>query len=254
MLVATHSTEILRHARPQRILQVRSGGKGGTYLTEDHQKVGLMAGLGSDYAPRVDRLRKTKRLLMMEGRSDERILQTLAGRLGVEWPEEWIVWRTTDGQRDRRRLFRALRDEIPELIAYSLRDRDDKPVNTIGPDLEDKDAVDGEGFHSRVWRRRHIESYLIWPPAIARATRMSEDQIEEKLRENHNIAVSRSKWADTNAPQAALDINGKGILKDGDEAILGQLDVNAYDVAAAFEADEVPEDIGKVLAQLRSLV
>jgi hypothetical protein len=189
----------------------------------------------------------------VEGRSDEGILHIFAKRVGVDWPAEWVVWRTTDSHTDRRRLVRALRDEIPDLIAYSLRDRDDRPVGTVGPNLEDSEGSDGDGFYARKWRRRHIESYLIWPPAIARATGMTEAEVDERLREDHSAAVSRSRWTDSRAPQAALDIHGKAILKDGDEALLGQLDVNAYDVASAFETDEVCADILTVLDQLRAL-
>ncbi len=255
VLVATHSAEILRQAVPSSILEVRGGGQTTRYLRADHQKVGLMAGLGSDYAPRIDKLRKTKRLFMVEGRSDEGILRIFAERLGVAWPEQWIVWRTTDNNADRRRLVRALQEEIPELVAYSLRDRDDDPMGSVGPNLEDREAADGsDGFYARKWRRRHIESYLIWPAAIARASGMSETQVVGRLRDDHCVAVSRSKWTVTDAPHAALDINGKMILKDGDEAILGQLDVTAYDVAQKFEADEVCDDIRTVINELITLV
>ena len=44
-------------------------------LVEESQKVGLLAGLGSDYAPRVDRAKRTKRVLFVEGRTDLQILK-----------------------------------------------------------------------------------------------------------------------------------------------------------------------------------
>ena len=253
VLVATHSAEILRQASPNGILEVRGGGQATRYLSADHQKIGLMAGLGSDYAPRIDKLRKTKRLFMLEGQSDESILRIFAERLEVDLSDKWVVWRTTHSHSDRKRLVRALREEIPDIVTYSLRDRDDDPVGTVGPTLEDRDRADSEGFYARKWRRRHIESYLIWPPAIARASGMSESEVEERLRDDHSVAVSRSKWTDSDAPQAALDINGKLILKEGDEAIFGQLDLNAYDLARNFEKTEICDDICTVINELAAL-
>lgn len=167
VLVATHSTEILRNAEPSDILHVRSGGKGARYLVEESQKVGLLAGLGSDYAPRVDRAKRTKRVLFVEGRSDLAILKILADKLAIGWPDCWTEWTTARTQKERKQLCLALKEEIPPLRVLSLRDRDDEPAETVGADLVDHTAAGDSGFHPRRWRRRYIESYLIWPSAIA---------------------------------------------------------------------------------------
>ena len=110
-MVATHSTELLRNADPQDILHVRKGGGG--YLEKDSQKVGMLEGMGTDYAPRVDGAKKSKRILFVEGSSDLTILKILATKLGTEWPEKWVDWRNTRGQKERRQLYLALKEEIP---------------------------------------------------------------------------------------------------------------------------------------------
>jgi predicted ATPase len=252
-LIATHSSEILRDAEPVDILQVRAG-KGSRYLVDENQKAGLLAGLGSDYAPRIDRAKKTKRLLFVEGRSDIAVLRTLAQKLGITWPDEWIEWTTTRTQKERKQLYLAFREEIPELIVLSLRDRDDEPVEAVGADLVDPSASGEAGFHPRRWRRRYIESYLIWPPAIAAATGLTLEEVEQRLRDQHGISVPAG-FVDSDAPQALMDVRGKAILKPASgNATLTQFDASAYDVAREMTADAIPEDIKTLLADLTSLV
>jgi len=241
VLVATHSTEILRNADPADILHVR-GGKGGRYLQHEHQKVGLLAGLGSDYAPRLDRVKKTKRLLFVEGRSDLAILRALAEKLGTTWPEAWVEWTTTRTQKERKQLYLALKEEVPDLVVLSLRDRDDEKAETVGADLVDPGAAGDAGFHPRRWRRRHIESYLIWPPAIAAATGESEDQVVQELADRHGIAVT-TNFTSSDPPPAILDVRGKSILKQGSAPIMGQFDASALDVARSLDAAAIAEDI-----------
>jgi len=40
--------------------------------------------------------------------------------------------------KERKMLYRALLEEIPDLIAVSLRDRDDESSGSVGADLVDK--------------------------------------------------------------------------------------------------------------------
>ncbi|MCH7928890.1 MAG: AAA family ATPase [Proteobacteria bacterium] len=249
ILVATHSTEILRHAPSEEIFEVRTGR--GRYLSADHQKVGLLAGLGSDYAPRIDRIRRTRRLLFVEGRSDVKLLHILAEKLGFVWPENWVEWCSTGGHKERKQVFLALKEEIPELVAISLRDRDDEPIGTVGADLADKAHTSIADFDCRKWQRRHIESYLIWPPAIAAATGLTEAEVDQKLRDNFGIAIPRDTYKCSEVPEVLLDLRGKTILKEGDHAILGQMDVSALDVANAIEPDAICDDIRTFLGLLR---
>ena len=254
VLVATHSTEILRNAEPSDILHVHGGGRGGKYLREESQKVGLLAGLGSDYAPRVDRAKRTKRILFVEGRTDIPILRELAFTLGIEWPDDWVEWRTTSSQKERRHLYIALKEEIPDLVALSLRDRDDEPVEPVGQDLTDPSAPAGDGFNPRRWRRRYIESYLLWPPAIARATGLDEDEVRRTLTDNHGISIG-AHFTDWDAPSAYLDVRAKKILREGGSApILGQFDAGPLDVAKHMEAAAICDDIKRFLADVEGLV
>jgi predicted ATPase len=251
MLVATHSAEILRNAEPSDILHIRSGGQGGRYLVEESQKVGLLAGLGSDYAPRVDRAKRTKRVLFVEGRTDLEILKILAERLAIPWPKQWVEWTTARGHKECKQVYSALKEEIPGLVAVSLRDRDDEPAETVGADLIDGSPGE-DGFTPRRWRRRYLESYLIWPPAIAAATGLSEQQVIQQLSDHHAISVG-TNFTETAPPAALLDVRGKQILKPRNgTAILGQFDASAVDVAAHMDANSIPDDIKTFINELVS--
>ncbi len=253
ILVATHSTEILRNAEPADILHLRGSGKSGKYLTEEGQKVAMLAGMGSDYAPRIDGAKRTKRILFVEGRSDIRILKTLASKLGMDWPSSWIEWTTPAPQKERKQLYLALKEEIPNLVVLSLRDRDDEPAQLVGADLVDSAAAGEGGFNPRRWRRRHIESYLVWPPAIAAASGLTEAKIVDHLRDQHALAVGDT-FTNSEPPQALMDIRGKAVLMGvSSNATMGQLGVSALDVAEHLDAAHVCDDIKVFLGDLTDL-
>ncbi|MDG9701832.1 AAA family ATPase [Streptomyces sp. DH37] len=239
VLLATHSSEILKTVDHRKIFQARRGRSG--YLQEDHQKVGLLAGIGSDYAPKLDRVRKTKRILFIEGTSDLSVLKAFSEVLGIEWRTTWVPWHSTASQKERAHIFRAIADEVPGLVAYSLRDRDDEILKTVGPALEDKNVNPAPNFMARKWRRRYIEGYLIYPRALAEAAGLSEGEVADILRDEFGIAIGDS-FRQTEAPSAILDMRAKEVLK--------KLKVPAAAVASSFQADEVCDDIVTVLKEL----
>lgn len=251
VLIATHSTEILRNADPADILHVR-GAEGGRYLKEEHQKVGLLAGLGSDYAPRLDRAKKTRRLLFVEGRTDLAILKAIAAKLEIEWPDAWVEWTTTRTQKERKQLYLALKEEVPDLVVLSLRDRDDEQAELVGADLVDPGASGDSGFHPRRWRRRYIESYLIWPPAIAAVTGASEQEVVQELADRHGVAMT-TNFTTSDPPPALLDVRGKSILKQGRVPIPGQFDASAPEVAQHLEFGAICDDIKTFLGDVVNL-
>lgn len=253
VLIATHSSEILRSSDPDQILEVRVDGRESTrYLVANDQKVGLLAGLGSSYSPRIDSIHRTKRVLFLEGKSDERVLRVIAKKLGRQWPAEWTVWTGPTSHQERLHLTRALSEEIAGRVAISLRDRDDTPVGQITADLSDRSVASSPIFVPLTWRRRNIESYLLWPPAIAAAAAVDEDEIRRLLSENHALATTDS-FLGTDAPDALLVIDGKRILKGGPEAILGQLNASPPDVAEALTVDTIAIDLKTFFSRLEEV-
>ena len=240
VLIATHSAEILRNSPPEKILEVRAD-RSPRFLKTEDQKVGLLAGIGSDYAPRLDRLKQSKRLLLVEGEFDCRILKQVAQVLGIDWPQCWIEWKSSAGHKERKQLFRALSEEINDLVAISLRDRDDEPPASVGESLEDRGHLNSPtGFHCIKWRRRHVESYLLWPPALAAASNRSEEEIRQALQDDFGIAIG-SNFPNREPPEALLDIRGKEILK--------RLHINPNDIISRIPAATIPEDL-RTMVQL----
>jgi hypothetical protein len=222
-----------------------SNSRGLRFLTFEAQKVGLLAGLGSEYAPKIDAVKARKRLFLVEGEFDLQVLRILAAALGRTIPDVWVEWKHTGGHKERKQLFFALKDEVPELVAVSLRDRDDEPKNTVGDALSDKSHESSTpDFHCKKWRRRHIESYLLWPAAIAAATGKTEAEVTAALATDHAIVVGAT-FPDVNAPDALIDVQGKEVLFD--------LGADRIKVADNLTADVIPVDIITLLDELDRL-
>ena len=160
-----------------------------------------------------------------------------------------MEWTTARGRKERKQVYTALKEEIPELVVISLRDRDDEPAETVGADLVDGSSGEAD-FHPRRWRRRYIESYLIWPPAIAAVTGLEEEDVKQQLSDKHAIAVGAT-FPDTDAPPALLDVRAKQILRPGTgTAVLGQFDASPVDVATQMDPAAIPDDIKTFLEEL----
>ena len=241
LLIATHSAEILKRASPSYILHIKPGGA--KYLNEEYQKVGLLEGLGSDYAPRFDRVRTAKRVLFVEGTSDLAILKLLAVKLGEEWNDSWVEWVTTASQKERRLLWQAMCDEFGAVKAISLRDRDDEAIGSVGACLEDKSfsKFEDSGFLARKWRRRYIESYLIWPEAISATTGLPLEEVESRLTDKFALSLGPT-FTDKCAPGTLLDLRGKEVL--------AEFGVSAIDVAKEMPVQAICEDVREFIGLL----
>ncbi|KUR72113.1 hypothetical protein AQZ52_02055 [Novosphingobium fuchskuhlense] len=251
VLLATHSTEILRGADHLQVMHF--SGLGAKYLQEADQKIGLFLGLGSDYAPKLDPLRKAKRLLIVENLSDSRMLRIWAERLGLAWPKNLVEWPWNGGHAERKQLFLQLQSEIPELKALSLRDRDDMELNHVDQEtLRDK-SIQAPHINMvlRVWRRRHIENYVLLPAAIARASGRDIAEIEAAIA-IHALIVP-ANFAAKDVALAMLDARGKEITQKGAGSMRALYGVSPEDIAKAMEPNEIPEDVKTLLNQISNM-
>ena len=248
VLLATHSTEILRWADHTQVMHFAGGSA--KYLQDADQKIGLFLGLGSDYAPKLDPLRKAHRLLLVENLSDSRMLRIWAGQLGIVWPKNLVDWPWTGGHAERKQLFLQLQGEIPELKALSIRDRDDQEVNQIDLEtLRDKSiASANENLLLRVWRRRHIENYVLLPAAIARASGREVAAIEATMAA-HALVVP-ANFPARDVALAMLDARGKEIARKGPQSLKQMFGVSPEEIAAVMQPEEIPEDIKCLLGQI----
>ncbi|WP_407459902.1 ATP-binding protein [Xanthomonas campestris pv. raphani] len=247
VLLATHSTEILKWVDHGSILAF--SGQSAKYLINSEQRVSLFLGLGSEYAPKLDPLRRDKRLLIIENMSDERLLKMWAGVLGLQWPKNLVAWPWTGSSKERKQLFNQLAGDIPGLQAYSLRDRDDQALETIDKlTLRDKSISYAEpSLRLRVWRRRHIENYLLWPSAIARAVGLPLSEIEPLFAAQ--ALVVPDDFTSRDVAVAMIDARGKELIQS-DLLGLKKHGVRPEGLASQMTAAEVPTDVKTVIEEI----
>lgn len=251
VLLATHSTTILGEAKPEDIFRVEKDG----YLTKDEERVALFIGLGSQYAPRLDQLKRHRRLLLHDGPSNIEILKSLARQLGIRWPTNLVAWKYADDPKARKSLFAELLLDIPELKCLSLHDRDNHNVAAVKQDLTFFSAEPfKDGLGLRMWRRRNIESYLMCPAAIARAANCPESDINQFLQE-HDLAVSPGvNWTRSDCSNTLLSTDCKKILLTGGENTVNRkFGVRPEHIAAVMLPNEIPDDIKTFLYELESI-
>ncbi len=251
VLIATHSTEILKGVVPTRILEVKTSST--RYLSTEEQKVGLFAGLGSEYAPRIDQIKRHKRVLFVEGEQDIGLLKIWAKKLNLAWPTNLVLWTWASGHKERKHLFLQFKSEIAELKALSLRDRDDEAMSTVDKSLVDQIFQNSkiDGFLIRKWRRRHIENYLLCAGAIARAANVDEVDIKKHFRSKHALVLSPEHKL-SEAPETILDARGKEIFT-GSQSIEGiekKFRITRSAVAKAMYESEVCEDVKTLLDEI----
>ncbi|MCO4848457.1 MAG: ATP-binding protein [Yoonia sp.] len=254
VLLATHSTEILRWANHQTIFKFENSGA--KYLSDDEGKIGLFAGLGSDYSPRLDRLKKTKALLIVEGQSDAKLIKSLANKLGVPISDDVVIWPSTASSKERRQLFEQLKKDIPELKAVSIRDRDNTEQNQVdATNLRDKSEkyVPQSPLDLCVWQRRHIENYLIFPATIARVSGHDIDDVCKALADHHAIVIPPN-FTDANVPPAINDAHGKEIFEKGPHSIEKQFGVSKFDVCEELQQHEICQDLVVLVKKINAMI
>lgn len=251
VLLATHSTTILSETKVDRIFRMEDR----AYLGDEGGRVRLFVGLGSDYAPRFDQLKRYKLLFLHDGPSDINILKAWATTLGWTWPDNLVCWAYKRNSRERGILFEELRNEIPDLKALSLEDRDDFPLAMTAENLTfNNSALFYKGLGLRRWRRRNIENYLLHPEAIARAAGRKSTEVREFLQTVYGLSITTS-FKDSNCPETLAYVDGKKILSSekGLPSVATEFGVDYLQVAEAMLPDEIPDDCRTLLRQIVDL-
>jgi hypothetical protein len=224
--------------------------EGKAYLDDERGRVALFIGLGSQYAPRLDQLKRRKRLFLHDGPSNVEMLQAWASRLGVAWPENLIDWVYQRDAEARKALVNELRKDISDLKAISLEDRDNYPFAETKQDLTYGSM---QSFYSglglRRWRRRNIENYLLHPTAIARAAGKTEAEVREFLQNVHGLSIT-ANFTDSDCPQTLANTDGKDIITKHVQSVTAEFGVDYRQIATAMLPEEVPDDVKTLLQQL----
>jgi hypothetical protein len=241
VLVATHSREVLLTSPVEEIFAFNS--KKPRYLVEEHQRTSLFAGLGEDYDPFIDKLRKSKRVFFAENKSDFDTLQIVAKLLGKELPG-FTFYATTESHKERRKFYSKLKSAIPDLKAISLRDRDEKPIKDVCPTtLRDKsDGHNEENFFSRTWRRREFENYAFVLKAIARAAGIETKGLKPWWK---GMGLnSKFDYTGNDGPLNNMECKEPLNLK------LKELKLSTSKLWASMNEDEIHEDVKILVSQM----
>ena len=260
ILIATHSTEIIKNVPFNLIIDVNN--KSCKYLTKPAQIVSILAGLGSEHCPMLDSIKRTRRVLFVENESDATILRNFADTLGIEWPNNITVWSTASKHDFRNHVIAFLKVEIKDLSAISLIDRDNSEYNTIGDKLQDKSMTDkeediaggGKKIYARFrkWRRVEIENYLINCAVLARAAKISKEDVQEFFSRRALIipdtdVMKQSDIQDRTAP--FFNLSGKEYI----ELFCMGRNINKYDIVREFTKEEICDDIKTILLEIQDL-
>ena len=251
VLLATHSPELIRIQDYQKTLSVTKGSI--KYLDSPTGRIKVISGIGSEHTAILHEIIQNKRMLILEGSSDLRLLQTIAARVDFDWPKNITAWLWTGKASERYQLFIQLKREIPELKAISIRDRDNEDFGTTDISLEDKAFTSNEqDFSALKWRRRHIENYLLNRSAIARAAGKTEQEVDEFF---HLEGIGLHLPNDTTPTDVAAtvrDAYAKEIFTSG-VSLGSEMNITRDDVASVLLENEVPEDLKKFFEHIQEL-
>lgn len=238
ILIATHSTEIITEATPNNILNLNTT----KYLQEDSQKVGLLAGLGSEYSPLLHKVKTNKNVLFVEGEFDFTVLKKVGQLIGEPISETVTPWISVSSHKQRIFLFDELKKEIPDLKALSLRDRDDENINTVDENLKDKIFGENSTIETYKWKRRNIENYLFSIPDIATLCDVEEELIQMHLSNKFALSIPET-YLEHSAPDAISLIDGKKILEQDEDSICKKFSTDKYKVLESLTRENVCEDL-----------
>ena len=249
ILISTHSVEMIKQAPLEIIFSMDKR----RYLKEEESRVMELSGIGSEYFPKLDLLKRYKRLFFVENESDKRILSILGEKCGIHLPEEIVYWTNTESHATRKQIFTALQKIIPDLRCISLRDRDMDNPETIGEKLVFKGIknLEGSGILLLEWKRKNIESYLMCPRAIASATGYQIEDIKKHIQDYFALAINDSGFVETSPPEAIITCDGKHIFNADTIGLEVAYRCNKYDVAEQMLGEEVCEDVKIVLEHVK---
>ena len=247
ILIATHSSEIIKYVEPETILNISNSPK---YLREEKQKVGLLAGIGSEYSPLLDKLKKTKKVLFIEGEIDIEFLKIVGELINQKISDDIVFWITPTGHKERKYLFNELKKEIPGLKGFSIRDRDDEPINTVDVNLNDKTHSNQDAdLKLMKWKRRNIESYLIIPSIISNISGNELDAVNEHLANIFAIAIPDNYTA-SEVPDVLLQLDGKDILKENENSIEKAYNVSRRDIIKKLTMEHLCDDLKTMVNEI----
>lgn len=257
VLVTSHSVELIKAFDYSSILDMKRNSY--KYLNEEKQKVKILAGIGTEYFPRLEAVQQNKRVLFTENESDVVFLKDMCSKFAV-WPENLVSWPLANKHSERTHLYLYLKDEIRDLKCLSLSDRDTLPKEFVNASLEQTGVNDNIEPHGelryRTWRRMEIESYLFSVNAIAKAIVAKQGgvlaaritEVEGYLHDNHGLTIPADIKNSNPSPESEpfFDLDPKTVINP----LCRHFKINKHDIAKNMDGGDVFDDVRTLINEL----
>jgi hypothetical protein len=180
--------------------------------------------------------------LYVEGPRDRGVIEAWAQRMSRRLRDQVADAAVILGGRQPERAEAHFRGLVPTenepLRGLCILDRDDQPIP--------REPLDsGPGLQIFTWPRRHIESYLLVPAAIARSLRLPADDLRVER-------YFRAELPHPNDEQALRTVDAKSLFApNGPLATIVGRPIRAIHVARAMHRQELHRDVVGVLRWIR---
>lgn len=184
-VTATHSPEMLGEANPESVIWIDKSKVRARRGPRAAELTSLATAIGSQFNIRLAKALRSRVVLFVEGK-DMRIFRTVAKRIGAKRvaEEHRITVVPLEGFTNWRNVepFSWLTRNLLEdtVLLQVVLDRDYKPEEAVRDVLDRLESIDVVGH---VWERKELESYLLVPASIARASGCDAEAVAEELQE-----------------------------------------------------------------------
>lgn len=241
VLLATHSKEIVNYVDPDSLLVVDRSLQRLERLGPHESAISVLETLGAIDSVDAYYVLRTRRLLLVEGASDTKVLHGFAVKRGMrlfEGDSRVVAIETGGDSTPAARSDLAILEKMigAEVQSLQIRDRDSR----IQAHVEFEEGSSPRPVH--FWRKGSIESYLVVPPALARLVAASASlQFDEVLPQVEELVQQAVKdLADDTFDRVSTKV----------KEFLGKTEERWVEVAEANKRARVELDVDEALRHL----
>jgi len=269
IVIATHSLAMLDRCKPEEVYSLMTASP--AWLVEDKDKFSVRSGLDTVETSILTFLQELPFVLYVEGTSDIEILRLLAAGLGKdETFFDRLPIHVLGGRdpKEAREHFLGVKGFLADTRAICVLD----------PDLNRESLLDSiehnreESLEFKIWNRRHLESYLLVPEAIARAIHpdtdmpLFRDAVAARFREFLAESPRGYVFPDSIPDYRAFHLDWMGTFdakrqvfspSPGDASFLvkeSHPEITPQHVAQAMREDEIHDDIRQLIDSICDVV
>jgi len=111
-------------------------------------------------------------------------------------------------------------------------------------------GLEEQGLKVRTWRFRYIEIYLLLSSAIARASRITKEDV---VRDARKFGLELDDFSGSEIPISLRELPSKPVLVEGSDSLTKKYQITKYDIANAIIKKEVHRDIESLIGEINEL-